>query len=130
MMQRNTFEAGKKVREELFGAAAAAKSLSGENPFEARFQELMTEYCFGELWATDNVERKQRSIIVLSMLLALDRPQQFALHVRTAFKNGVSKKELEEILLHAMVYCGLPFAVEGFRIASEIIAETEAGKAS
>jgi 4-carboxymuconolactone decarboxylase len=116
-------EKGVQVRRELFGEEIGLKHIREATDLTRRFQDVVTRYCFGELWGTEAVPRRTRSIITLSMLLAMGKSNEVKIHVRAALANGVSKDELREILLHAMIYCGVPSAVEGFRCAGEVFAE-------
>jgi 4-carboxymuconolactone decarboxylase len=117
------YEKGVQVRRELFGEEIGLKHIREATDLTRRFQDVVTRYCFGELWGTEAVPRRTRSIITLSMLLAMGKSNEVKIHVRAALANGVSKDELREILLHAMIYCGVPSAVEGFRCVREVFAE-------
>ncbi len=117
------YEKGLQVRRELFGEDIGLQHIREATDLTRRFQEVVTRYCFGELWGTDAVPRRTRSLITLSMLLAMGKSNEVKVHVRAALANGVSRDELREILLHAMIYCGVPSAVEGFRCVREVFAE-------
>jgi 4-carboxymuconolactone decarboxylase len=93
-------------------------------------QELVTQSCWGWLWARPNLPRKTRSMINLAMLSALNRPHEFKVHVKGALVNGVTREEIREILLQVAVYCGMPAGVEAFRLAREAMAEHEGAKRS
>jgi 4-carboxymuconolactone decarboxylase len=86
-------------------------------------QDYVTRHCFGETWTRPLLARRARSMLTLTMLVGKGRPRELKVHVRGAIKNGVSKEEISEILLHAMIYCGVPKAVEGFRSAQEVLRE-------
>jgi 4-carboxymuconolactone decarboxylase len=122
-MANELFDKGVQVRRDLFGAELGEKHIKEATDFTRKFQDVVTRYCFAELWGSDAVPRRVRSIITLSMLVAMGKSNEVKLHVRAALANGVSKSEIHEILLHAMVYCGVPAAVEGFRCAREVFAE-------
>lgn len=122
-MSDSLYEKGVQVRRELFGEEFGLKHIREATDMTRRFQEVVTRYCFGELWGTDAVPRRTRSIITLSMLLAMGKSNEVKLHMRTALTNGVTREELREILMHAMVYCGVPAAVEGSRCLREAFAE-------
>ena len=122
-MSTDLYEKGIQIRSELFGAELGLKHIREATDFTRKFQEVVTRYCFGELWGGGEVPRKLRSIITLSMLVAMGKSNEVKIHVRAALGNGVSKDEIREILLHAMVYGGVPSAVEGFRCAREVFAE-------
>jgi 4-carboxymuconolactone decarboxylase len=91
-------------------------------------QELVTEYCWGAVWGRDGLPKKTRSIINLAMLSALNRPHELKMHVKGALRNGVAREEIREVLLQVGIYCGVPAAVDSFRVAREAIAEFEQGK--
>ena len=122
-MSKALFEKGVQVRRELFGAELGEKHIKEATDFTRKFQDLVTRYLFAEVWGTDAVPRKIRSIITLSMLVAMGKSNEVKIHVRAALTNGVTKSEIREILLHAMLYAGVPAAVDGFRCAREVFAE-------
>ena len=117
------FDKGLSIRGEIFGADLAQKAWAAADDFNRPFEELVNQYCFGEIWGRPGLDRKTRSIVTLSMLTGLNRPNQIRAHVKGAIANGVSKEEISEVLLHAMIYCGVPKAVEGFRSAQEVLRE-------
>jgi 4-carboxymuconolactone decarboxylase len=123
MMKGEQFEKGVKVRRELFGAELGEKHIKEATDFTRPFQDLVTRYCFAELWGGDQVPRRIRSIITLSMLVAMGKSNEVKIHVRAALTNGVTKEEIREIMLHAMVYAGVPACVDGIRCARETFAE-------
>ena len=86
-------------------------------------QELVTEYCWNEIWNRPGLDRRTRSIINLSMITALNRPHELKLHVRGAINNGLSKEDIQEVFLQAAIYCGVPAAIDSFRCAKEVFAE-------
>lgn len=122
-MSKETFEKGLQIRRELFGAKLGEKHVREATDFTRDFQDMVTRYCFAEVWGREQLPRKLRSMITLSMLIALGRSPEIKLHVRTALTNGVTKEEIREILLNAMIYCGVPAAMDGFRCAREVFAE-------
>ena len=122
-MDKQMFEKGLGIRREIFGAELADKTWASADDFNRPFEELVNQYCFGEIWGRPGLDRKTRSIITLSMLTGLNRPNQIRAHVRGAITNGVSKKEIQELFLQAAIYCGVPAAVESFRIAKEVFQE-------
>jgi len=123
----NRFEAGLAVRREVLGADYVDRSLSQATPFGRPMQELTTEWAWGTIWTRPGLSRKTRSLINLAMLTALNRPHEFRLHVRAALRNGCTPEEIQETLLQAAVYCGVPAGMDSFRIAQEVLAETGAG---
>lgn len=129
------FAKGVEIRKEVLGKEHVQKSLDNVNDFTADIQKLVTEWCWGELWGRPGLDRRTRSIINLSMLSALNRPHEIRLHVRGALNNGLTHDEIKEIFLQVAIYCGVPAALDGMRVASEVLAEvaaseTAVGKAS
>lgn len=122
------FARGLEVRREVLGADYVEQSLARADEFMMAFQKLATEYCWGEIWTRPGLDRKQRSMLNLAMLTALNKPQELALHVRGALTNGVSREEIKEILLQATIYCGIPAGLEAFRTAAEVFREVDGRK--
>jgi 4-carboxymuconolactone decarboxylase len=122
-MEKQKFEQGLSIRREIFGADVADQAWAAADDFNRPFEELVNQYCFGEIWGRPGLDRKTRSIVTLSMLTGLNRPNQIRAHVRGAIANGVSKEELQELFLQAAIYCGVPAAVDSFRIAREVFKE-------
>jgi 4-carboxymuconolactone decarboxylase len=123
-MAESMFDKGLKVRKEVLGAEYVEAALSSADDFNRPFQELVTEYAWGAVWGREGLPRKTRSMLNLAMLTALNRPQELKLHVRAAIRNGCTKEEIREILMHAAIYAGVPAAVDAFRIAREVISES------
>jgi 4-carboxymuconolactone decarboxylase len=124
-MNKELFERGLKNRREVLGTKHVDKAIAAADDFSRPLQELVTEYCWGEIWSRPGLDRRTRSIINLAMLTALNRPHEVKLHVRGALNNGLSKGEIMEVFLQAMIYCGVPAAVDSFRIAQEVFREEE-----
>ena len=122
-MNKELFEKGLKVHREVLGAEYVDKSLKNADGFNQAMQELVTEYCWGEIWNRPGLDRRTRSIVNLSLLTALNRPHELKLHVRGAINNGLTKEEISEVLLQTAVYCGVPAAIDSFRNAKEAFAE-------
>jgi 4-carboxymuconolactone decarboxylase len=122
-MDKERYEKGLAARTEVLGAEFVERSLKGADDFNAEFQEMVTEYCWGGTWGRGLLEKRDRSILNLGMLAALGRSHEFGLHFRGAIRNGLSLDELKEVLLQITVYCGAPAGVESFRIARTVIAE-------
>ncbi len=125
-MDRDTFERGLDIRKEVLGAAHVEASLAAADDFTRPLQELVTEYCWGAVWGRDGLPRRVRSMLNIAMLAALNRPHELRLHVKGALRNGVSRDEIREVLLQVAIYCGVPCAVDSFRIAREALAEAAA----
>ena len=124
-MDKDRFERGLAVRREVLGAEYVDKSIASADDFNQPFQELVTEYCWGEIWTRPGLARKTRSLINLAMLTALNRPHEVKIHIKGALNNGVSKNEIKEVLLQTAIYCGVPAALDSFRIAREVFKEAE-----
>jgi 4-carboxymuconolactone decarboxylase len=122
-LEKQTFDKGMALRRDMFGAELADKAWAEADDFNRPLEELVNQYCFGEIWARPGLDRKTRSIVTLSMLTGLNRPNQIRAHVHGAIANGVSKEELKELFLQAAIYCGVPAAVDSFRIAREVFQE-------
>lgn len=127
-MSKELWDKGLAVRKEVLGADYVERNLKAADDFNMPMQELVTQSCWGWLWARPNLPRKTRSIVNLAMLSALNRPHEFKVHVRGALVNGVTREEIREILLQVAVYCGMPAGVEGFRLAREAMKEYEQEK--
>ena len=125
-MPNEMFEKGLKIRTEVLGEEYVNRAINNANDFNQDFQEFMTEYCWGAVWGRPGLSRKQRSLNNLCMLAALNRPQEFEIHFRGALKNGCSLEEIKETLMQSGIYCGIPAAVEAFRIGRRVIDELDA----
>ncbi|MBB5214535.1 carboxymuconolactone decarboxylase family protein [Parapusillimonas granuli] len=123
------FAKGLKNRQEVLGAEHVQKSLDAADDFTADMQKLVTEWCWGELWSRPGLDRRTRSIINLAMLSALNRPHEIRLHARGALNNGLTPADIKEIFLHVAIYCGVPAALDGMKVAAEVIAEEKARRA-
>jgi 4-carboxymuconolactone decarboxylase len=121
------FEKGLAMRRAVLGADYVDRSIRSADAFMEPFQKLVTEWCWGEIWNRPGLDRKTRSLLNLAMLTALNRPNELRLHVRGALNNGVAPAEMQEVFLQTAIYCGIPAALESFRVASEILKEA-AGK--
>jgi 4-carboxymuconolactone decarboxylase len=119
-------EAGMKVRREVLGDAHVDRAVESTTEFTAPFQELITRYAWGSVWARDGLDRRTRSSITLALLAALGREGELAMHVRAARRNGLSPEEISEVLLHTAVYAGVPAANAAFAIAQRVLAEETA----
>jgi 4-carboxymuconolactone decarboxylase len=122
-LEKKTFDQGLAIRRDIFGAELSDKAWAAADDFNRPFEELVNQYCFGEIWARPGLDRRTRSIVTLSMLTGLNRPNQIRAHVKGAIANGVTKEELKELFLQAAIYCGVPAAVDSFRIAREVFKE-------
>lgn len=118
------FDTGLELRREVLGADYVNNSMENSSEFMQTFQQITTEWCWGYAWSRPGLTRKERSIINLAMLTALNRPKELALHVRGALNNGVSVEQIREVLVQATVYCGIPAGLDSFKVADEILRET------
>lgn len=125
-MDRETFERGLVIRKEVLGASYVERSLAQADDFSRPMQELSTSYCWGEIWSREGLSRRDRSLLNLGMISALNRPHELKLHVKAALRNGLSRKEISEALLQVAIYCGIPAGIDSTRIAGEAFAEFDA----
>jgi 3-oxoadipate enol-lactonase/4-carboxymuconolactone decarboxylase len=119
----DAYERGMKVRREVLGDAHVDRATANTTPFTADFQELITKYAWGEIWARPGLDRKTRSCITLTALVALGRDHELAMHVRAALGNGLTPDEIKEVLLQSAIYCGVPAANSAFAIAQQVLEE-------
>jgi 4-carboxymuconolactone decarboxylase len=124
-MTDDLFERGLKTRKEVLGAEYVEKSLAAADEFTQPLQELVTRYCWGDVWNRPGLDKQQRSMINLAMITALNRPHELKLHVRGALNNGLSRETIREILLQTAVYCGVPACIDAFRVAREVFEEED-----
>jgi 4-carboxymuconolactone decarboxylase len=122
MDERERFELGLGIRREVLGETHVERALSRTTEFDRDFQELLTRYAWGEIWDRPGLPRQTRSLLTLGLLAALNRPDEFRLHVRAAVRLGVTREQLQEVLLHCAIYCGLPAADAAFHAAAEELA--------
>ncbi len=121
------FDIGLQTRRDVLGDEYVDNSINNNrDEFAWPMQELVTEYCWGDVWNREGLSRQQRSMINLAILTALNRPHEIKVHVRGAINNGLSKEEIREIFLQTAIYCGVPAAIDSFRIAKSVFAEMEA----
>ncbi len=119
-------ERGLKIRREVLGDKYVDASLNNATEFSRPLQELLNEYCWGGPWASDGLTRKERSMIVLAMLTALGRTHEVETHTRGALNNGLTPKQIAEVLLQTAIYVGVPAALESFRVAERVLEELRA----
>ncbi len=122
-MNKESFDKGLETRREVLGAEYVDASIANADDFNRPMQELVTEYCWNEIWNRPGLDRKTRSIMNLCMITALNRPHELKLHVRGAINNGLTKDEIKEVFLQAAIYCGVPAAIDSFRNAKEVFKE-------
>jgi 4-carboxymuconolactone decarboxylase len=122
-MNQELFDQGLKTRREVLGADYVDAAIQNADDFNRAMQEMVTQYCWGDVWNRPGLERKTRSLLNLAMLTALNRPHELKLHLRGAITNGVSKDEIREVFLQSAIYCGVPAAIDSFRTAREVFKE-------
>ena len=127
MDDRERHSAGMKVRRAVLGDAHVDRAEATKNAFSEPFQDLITRYAWGEIWSRPGLPRHTRSLLTLSMMIALNRGDEFRMHVRAALNNKVTREEIQEVLLQSAIYCGVPAANTAFHIAQEVFAEIDAG---
>ena len=119
---------GMRIRREVLGDEHVDAAVAGTTEDIAAFQDLITRYAWGEIWARPGLDRRTRSAITLMALIALNREHELAMHIRAALRNGLSREEIGEVLLQSAIYCGVPAANGAFAIFKEVMAEQEGGK--
>lgn len=117
----DAFKKGLAIRRAVVGDAYVDKSLQAADDLTAPLQKLVTEYCWGEVWARPGLQRKTRSFLNLAMLIALNRPHELRLHLRGAVNNGITQEEIQEVILQAAIYCGVPAALDSMKAAKEVL---------
>ncbi|MFZ3215749.1 MAG: 4-carboxymuconolactone decarboxylase [Candidatus Acidiferrales bacterium] len=127
MDERERHAAGMKVRRAVLGDAHVNKAEASKNAFSEPFQDLITRYAWGEIWSRPGLSRHTRSLLTLSMMIALNRGDEFRMHVRAALNNKVTREEIQEVLLQSAIYCGVPAANAAFHLAQEVFAEIDGG---
>ena len=125
-MDSELFKRGLQTRREVLGEEHVARSLASMDEFTAPIQKLVTEYCWGEIWGRDGLDRQTRSLLNLAMLSALNRPNEVRLHVRGALNNGVTRQQIQEVLLQVAIYCGVPACLDSMKVAVEVFKEEDA----
>jgi 4-carboxymuconolactone decarboxylase len=124
----DTWRRGLEVRRQVLGDEYVDRAFSSADSFSGDLQDYITEHAWGATWVRPGLSLKTRSIINLAMLVALNRPHELELHMRGAFRNGVTLDEMKEILLHTGVYCGAPAAVDAFRTARKVLETMQAAR--
>ncbi|PWU23786.1 MAG: 4-carboxymuconolactone decarboxylase [Candidatus Rokuibacteriota bacterium] len=120
-------ERGMRVRREVLGDEHVDEAIARTTPFTAEFQDLITRYAWGEIWSRPGLDRRTRSCMTLTALIALGRHGELAMHVRAALRNGLTSDEIKEVILQSAVYCGVPAANSAFAIAQEVLDDEGGG---
>ena len=114
-----------RVRREVLGDDHVERAIAGTTEFKREFQDIITRYAWGEIWTRPGLDRRMRSAVTLTALIALGRDEELAMHLRAALRNGLTHEEIAEILLQSAIYCGVPAANTAFRIAGRVLEEPE-----
>lgn len=125
MDEKKRYDDGLSVRRAVLGDTHVDRALARRNAFNEEFQGLITRYAWGEIWTRPGLSRNTRSLLTIGMMVALNRPDEFRLHVRAAFNNGVTRDEIREVLLHSAIYAGVPAANAAFHWAEEVFAQMD-----
>jgi len=129
-MDKDMFDKGLAIRRAVLGDAYVDRALANANAFNQPLQELVTQYCWGEVWGREGLSKRDRSLLNLGMISILNRPHELKAHIRGALNNGLSREEIREVLLQVAIYGGVPAAVDSFRLANEAFAEIDGEKAA
>ena len=121
----DAFDRGMRTRREVLGDDHVDEAIARTTGFTEDFQDLITRYAWGEIWSRDGLDRRTRSCITLTALVALGREEELAMHVRAALRIGLSPEEIKEVLLHSAIYCGVPAANGAFAVAQRVLDEHE-----
>jgi 4-carboxymuconolactone decarboxylase len=116
-------EQGMKIRRAVLGDEHVDRAVAATTDFNRDFQDFITRNAWGEIWTRPGLPRHTRSLLTIAMMVALNRSEEFKLHVRAASNNGVTKDEIKEVLLHSAIYCGVPAANTAFHLAAEVFRE-------
>jgi 4-carboxymuconolactone decarboxylase len=122
-MSDDAYERGMRVRREVLGDEHVDRAIASTNELTEDFQSLITRYAWGEIWSRPGLDRKTRSCITLTALVAANRPEELEMHLRAALRVGLTADEIREVLLHSAVYCGVPAANSAFAIARRVLDE-------
>lgn len=120
-----TYQSGLATRKKVLGEDHVNRSMSNVNEFTEPLQDFLVEHAWGAVWTREGLSHKERSMINLAMLTALNRPHELKLHLKGALNNGLTKEQIREVLLQTAVYCGAPAAIDAFRTAGQVFAEEE-----
>ena len=124
-MPSEVYERGLALRKEVLGAEYVERSFANADSFSTAIQELSTEFCWGAIWSREGLTRRDRSLLNIGMISALNRPHELKLHVKAALSNGLTRDEIKEAILQVAVYCGIPAGLDSTRLAREAFAELD-----
>ena len=125
MKDEERYEAGMQVRRAVLGDAHVDRALANRTDLTSEFQDLITRYAWGEIWTREALPRHTRSLLTIAMMVALNRGEELALHLRAAKNNGVTREEIKEVLMQTAIYCGVPAANSAFHLAERIFREED-----
>ncbi len=128
MDDRKRYQQGMKIRRAVLGDAYVDRALAATTDFNREFQDFITRNAWGEIWTRPGLPGHTRSLLTLAMMIALNRGEEFRLHVRAAFNNGVTRDQIKEVLLQSAIYCGVPAANSAFHMAAEVFEEMDKKK--
>jgi 4-carboxymuconolactone decarboxylase len=123
--EQEMMQTGLKIRKEIFGAAVVENRMASVGEFGAPLQKFINQYAYGEVWGRPGLTRKMRSLLVLGMMCAANRPHELRIHLRGALTNGCTQEEIREVLLQVAIYCGIPASLDAHNIAVEVFAEAQ-----
>lgn len=124
-INKDLYERGMKIRREVVGDAYVDASLKNADEFSQPMQELVTQYCWGDVWSRPGLDRRTRSLMNLAMIAALNRSEELQVHIRGAINNGVTKEEIKEAFLQVAIYCGMPAGLGSFKAARAVFKDME-----
>jgi 4-carboxymuconolactone decarboxylase len=125
MDERQRYEQGMKMRRGVLGDAHVDATLKNRNEFTDAFQDLLTRYAWGEIWSRPGLPKETRSMLTLAMMVALNRPDELRMHLQAALNVGVTREQIQEVLLQSALYCGLPAANSAFHMAIEVLSQNQ-----
>ena len=125
MPDEEMHQTGMNIRKEIFGADVVERRMSSAGEFGAPLQKLINQYAYGEIWGREALPRKMRSLLVLAMMCAANRPHELRIHLRGAITNGCTREEIREVLLQVAIYCGIPASLDAHNMAMEVFAEVK-----
>lgn len=125
MNEAERFEEGMKKRRAVLGDEHVDRAQSSTDAFNAEFQDLITRYAWGEIWTRPRLDQETRSLLTIALMVALNRADELRMHIKAAVKNGVSREQIKEVLLHCAIYCGVPAANHAFHIATDLFREID-----
>jgi 4-carboxymuconolactone decarboxylase len=129
MTEDERYEAGMTARRAVLGDAHVDRSIANRTELTEEFQKLITRYAWGEIWTREGLPRHTRSLLTIAMMVALNRSEELALHLRSAKNNGVTRDEIKEVLLQTAIYCGVPAANSAYHLADRIFREEDGAQA-